>query len=100
LPTSCVPPDLALAIERAPYEVLGQKLDLLKLDRRRLFARKPCPDYCSLSLVHRCRSGFDGSAAYRSHLSARTCSLLVSRSALHSASLTLASDVSSSIRTS
>jgi hypothetical protein len=61
VPNFGVPPDLALAIERAPYEVLGQKLDLLKLDRRRRLVRKPCPDYRSLSLVHRCRSGFDGS---------------------------------------
>jgi hypothetical protein len=44
VPTSGVPPDLALAIERTPYEVLGQKLDFLKLDRRRRFPRKPCPD--------------------------------------------------------
>jgi len=61
VPTSGLPPDPALATERAPCEVLGRELDLLKLDRRRRFARQPCLDYRSLSLVQRCRSGFDGS---------------------------------------
>jgi hypothetical protein len=100
VPTSGLPPDLALAIERASYEVLGQKLDLLKLDQRRRFARKPCPDYRSLSLVHRCRSGFDGSR--RASLAPVGTNMEPACVPLRSSfcELDLASDVSSLIRTS